>query len=602
MTEIHKALIAESRTGLAALVCRRVSAIAGVQVVVLRAGGANTSTSRTGTEQEIVDTIESESVDTFVYSPLDTKAWDNLPNLVEAEHVFESCAKRNVRQIVLLSSAAVYGADYHNPGLIRESRIAQSRRPNRIAEAWRRLEALANQYLPAGGATLLTILRPVLTPVSGANDWASRLFRKRWAHTVAGFNPTIQLLDPADLAEAIGRAVEGGHRGVFNVAPDRAIPLRRALRVAGVRSVPIPWTLQRLSRAILSRLGCAASTDQLDYLRYSWTACNERSCRALQVAYRSSSLGAAQTLDATRPVPRNGQPADDAFDDYGMDERYIRVGSRRWLGFLNRRYWRIEVDGLEHIPRTGRAVLTGVHRGFMPFDGVMFVHLLSKHLGRIPRFLLHPALIKFPFLADFLTKLGGIVACQDNADHVLQQDEMLGIFPEGIRGAFRLYRDAYTLGRFGRCDFIKMALLNQAPIVPFVFVGTAEMFPILGKFEWSWWKKHTEWPFFPITPTFPLLPVPLPTKWHLQILPPIHLHERYSPEAASDARVVQRIGEEIRQQMQQALQALRARRRSIFCGSIFGSSSPAALPLEPLNSLPTGQPSHVEESVVSAGP
>ena len=218
-----------------------------VQVIALPAEGAATFTPTTGTEQEIVDTIKSDTVDTFVYSPLDIKARNYLPDLVEAERVLAACALSNVRQIVLLSSAAVYGADYHNPGLIRESRIAQSRRPNRIAEAWRRLEELANQYLPAGGATLLTILRPALTPVTGATDWASRLFCKRWALTVAGFNPTIQLLDPADLAEAIGRAVEGGHRGVFNVAPDRAIPLRRALRARG--ACP-PWTLQRLSRAI----------------------------------------------------------------------------------------------------------------------------------------------------------------------------------------------------------------------------------------------------------------------------------------------------------------------------------------------------------------
>jgi hypothetical protein len=96
------------------------------------------------------------------------------------------------------------------------------------------------------------------------------------------------------------------------------------------------------------------------------------------------------------------------------------------------------------------------------------------------------------------------------------------------------------------------------------------MFPILGKLEWSWWKRTTEWPFFPITPTFPLLPVPLPTKWHFQFLPAIHLADHYPPEAAADARIVQRIGEEIRAQMQLALTTLRERRRSIFYGSIFG--------------------------------
>jgi len=224
---------------------------------------------------------------------------------------------------------------------------------------------------------------------------------------------------------------------------------------------------------------------------------------------------------------------------------------------------------LEHIPRDGRAVLVGVHRGFMPFDGVMMVHLLEKHLGRIPRFLMHPGLVKFPVLAPFLTNLGGIIACQENADYVLGRDELLGVFPEGIRGAFRMYREAYVLDRFGRSDFVKMALRHGAPIVPFVILGTAEMFPIFGKIEWSWWKRNTEWPFIPITPTFPLLPIPLPTKWHLQVLPPMRVHELYSPDAADDVRVVGRIGNEVRDRMQQVLNAMRRRRRSVFFGSIF---------------------------------
>src|SRR5690348_4428309 len=128
----------------------------------------------------------------------------------------------------------------------------------------------------------------------------------------------------------------------------------------------------------------------------------------------------------------------------------------------------------------------------------------------------------------------------------LERDEILGIFPEGIRGAFRMYRDAYTLDRFGRSDFVKMALRHRAPIVPFVFLGTAETFPILGRIEWSWWKRSTEWPFIPITPTFPLLPVPLPTKWHLQVLPPLVVPEADDPEAADDPRLVRRIGDEVR--------------------------------------------------------
>ena len=232
-------------------------------------------------------------------------------------------------------------------------------------------------------------------------------------------------------------------------------------------------------------------------------------------------------------------------------------------------YWRIEVAGLEHLPLDGGGVLAGLHRGFMPFDGVMLVHLLSKKTGRIPRILMHPALVKFPFLATFLTRLGGIIACQENADHVLQRGEIVGVFPEGIRGAFRMYDrgNTYRLGKF-RDDYVKTALRYGVPIVPFVTVGPAEIFPILAKIEWPWWKRQTHWPCFPITATWPLLPVPLPTKWHIELLPPITTAE-YSPEAANDRAVVRQISTQVRDSMQTAIDDLRSRRKSIFFGSIF---------------------------------
>jgi 1-acyl-sn-glycerol-3-phosphate acyltransferase len=201
----------------------------------------------------------------------------------------------------------------------------------------------------------------------------------------------------------------------------------------------------------------------------------------------------------------------------------------------------------------------------MPFDGVMALYALVTKRNRIPRFLIHPSLTKFPFLADFMAKLGGIMACQENGDWVLQRDELLGVFPEGIRGAFTMYDRAYTLGKFGRDEFVRMALRNHAPIYPFVTVGSAEIYPILKRVDWSWFKRYTEWPFLPITAA----PFPLPSKWHTQFLPPMHIEQQYGPEAAEDPKIVHRISLEVRQRMQAAIDEMLLRRKSIFYGSIF---------------------------------
>jgi 1-acyl-sn-glycerol-3-phosphate acyltransferase len=279
-------------------------------------------------------------------------------------------------------------------------------------------------------------------------------------------------------------------------------------------------------------------------------------------------LCAADALDDSR--------GPEEFDDFGMDKGYIDAFGRTLFKFLHDRYWRVEVEGLGHVPARGRAVLVGVHRGFMPWDAVMTLHLLARELGRYPRFLIHPGLIKFPFLFNFHTKLGGVVACQENADRVLAREEILAIYPEGIRGAFALYRDAYRLGKFGRDEFVRVALRHGAPIVPFVTLGSAETFPILAKLDWGWWKRRTEWPFFPLTPTWPLAPVPLPSKWHTRFLAPVRVAERYPPEAAENPAAVRAISREVRGRMEESLQEMLRRRKSVFFGSIFGEASAAA--------------------------
>jgi 1-acyl-sn-glycerol-3-phosphate acyltransferase len=541
-----------------------------------------------------------QDIDTVVYSPPPAARRRCVPDLADAEAVFKESARAGVGNFVLLSSAAVYGASHHNVGFLAESRMLLRHDKQSPASRWLELESLAAFYLGDGRETRLVILRPAATPLPRGGDYFSRLLRGRVAVTLAGHDPSLQLLSPEDLADAVRLAVEARARGIYNVAPDGVVPLRAALRRSGVKRLPVPRTLQRLARPALARAGLCHPAEQLDYVRYSWTVSNEKIKTELGFAPRRSSAEAVREFraarvddrarDAARRTPAGsgdapggpretdapgGPRAAEEFDDFGMDKGYIDAFGRTLFKFLHDRYWRVEVEGLGHVPARGRAVLVGVHRGFMPWDAVMTLHLLARELRRYPRFLIHPGLIRFPFLFNFHTKLGGVVACQENADRVLSRDEILAIYPEGIRGAFALYRDAYRLGKFGRDEFVRMALRRRAPIVPFVTVGSAETFPILAKLDWGWWKRRTEWPFFPLTPTWPLAPVPLPSKWHTQFLAPVHVGHDYPPEAADDPAAVRALSREVKGRMEGALREMLRRRKSVFFGSIFGEASAA---------------------------
>ncbi len=505
-----------------------------------------------------VDRAAFERFDTLVLSPLSPEGPGIGPDLALARALAERLAAIPFQQVIVVSSAAVYPPDHHNVGLLGEDAFIAAGR-SEIADAWREAERVVRVIGERGAVR--TVLRPAA--VLDGGDYFSRLMTGRVAVTYPGHDPTIQLLSPHDLAGAIAAAIAARADGVYNVAPAGGIPLKRALRLARVPRLPIARKLQGAARAVLAPAGLAVPADQVKYIQYSWTVSGDKARETLGF---TASRSSAQAIDELTGSASGALPA---FDEYGMDPEWIGWYCRTVAHFLHEYYWRVELQGLEHVPRQGRGVLVGMHRGFMPFDGVMALYVLVRRMGRIPRFLIHPSLTKFPFLADFMAKLGGLMACQDNADYVLTGDELLGVFPEGIRGAFTMYRRAYTLGKFGRDEFVRMALRNRAPILPFVTVGSAEIYPILGRVDWAWFKRYTEWPFLPLTPS----PVPLPSKWHTRFLPAVHVEEKYPPEAAGDPAIVRAISVEVRQQMQAVIDDMLLRRRSIFAGSIFGPTT-----------------------------
>jgi 1-acyl-sn-glycerol-3-phosphate acyltransferase len=143
----------------------------------------------------------------------------------------------------------------------------------------------------------------------------------------------------------------------------------------------------------------------------------------------------------------------------------------------------------------------------------------------------------------------------------------VGVFPEGVKGVGKRYRDRYKLARFGRGGFVRLALRTGAPIVPCAVVGAEEIHPVLAKADWL--GKPLGLPYFPITPSFPLLGplgfVPLPTKWSIDFADPIPTTS-YGPEGAEDPILVNHLSEQVRSLIQRMIDGRLARRRSIWFG------------------------------------
>ena len=216
-------------------------------------------------------------------------------------------------------------------------------------------------------------------------------------------------------------------------------------------------------------------------------------------------------------------------DEFGMDlDLLVRV--QRLLDLLFDHYWRVQVRGIEHLPRAGPCLLVSNRSGLLPYDGLMLAHAIGRARPAWPRarFLVADWLMTLPFAQPGLTRLGGVRACPENADRLLRMGSPVIAFPEGAKGAAKVFRDRYRLQRFGRGGAIRSALAARVPLVPVAIVGAEEAHPILFKSD-SALSRALGLPFVPVTPTFPLLGplglLPLPTGWRIAIGEPMPLPE-----------------------------------------------------------------------------
>jgi 1-acyl-sn-glycerol-3-phosphate acyltransferase len=255
-------------------------------------------------------------------------------------------------------------------------------------------------------------------------------------------------------------------------------------------------------------------------------------------------------------------------DEFGLDPVY-EARLRPVLDFLYRTWFRVDVHGIENVPTDGRCILVANHSGVLPFDGLMVRTAVRREqpAARDVRWLAEDFVYHLPFLGAFINRIGAVRACQENAERLLRREECILVFPEGVKGTGKLYKDRYKLQRFGRGGFVKLALRTRAPVIPVSIVGAEETSPLLYRFEYL--TRAIGLPFVPITPTFPALGpvglVPAPSKWTIEFGAPITL-DGHGPEAADDALLVGRLSERVRGAIQQSLDARIAARKSVFRG------------------------------------
>ena len=257
-------------------------------------------------------------------------------------------------------------------------------------------------------------------------------------------------------------------------------------------------------------------------------------------------------------------------DDWGRSER-VYAALEPMLNFYYRYWFRCEVEGIEHVPANGGALLVSNHSGALPPDAPMIMQAIrNEHPSPRPLYMMGEHWFKgYPGVGMLTTKIGLVAAHPANAHRLLHDEGKLAlVFPEGQKGSRKVYWQRYRLRRFGRGGFVKTAIRAGVPIVPIAVVGAEEAMPIFAHVKAL--ERLTGLIYFPINHAFPHFGLAaalmyMPAKFRIRFLEPVHFEER-GVEAADDVAFVQQAADDVRSRIQGSLNSMLRERKSVWFG------------------------------------
>lgn len=217
-----------------------------------------------------------------------------------------------------------------------------------------------------------------------------------------------------------------------------------------------------------------------------------------------------------------------------------------------RAYTRLKVSGLEHVPATGPGLIVGNHTGWLGLDYALTALSVHEHHDRVVRGMAHAAWFKNRATAEFARKCGIVEVSKTAVRDALAEGELVMMFPEGERGAFRPGSD-YELEPFAR-GFVRVALETGVPVVPVAILGGAESNPVGRRIE-GYEDLLQLRGGLPVPKNL----LPKPVKWRIRFLEPLDLSE-YGPDDVDDREAVHAIAASTRQRIQDELRALQEER------------------------------------------
>ena len=246
------------------------------------------------------------------------------------------------------------------------------------------------------------------------------------------------------------------------------------------------------------------------------------------------------------------------YDAFGLHPEFIRFGAglTRWP---YEAYFRVISKGSESIPKHGAAILAANHSGNLPIDGMMLWHdvLRNTNPPRVARGIADHFVPSLPFIGTLFSRGGMVGGSRGNVRTLLENGELLMIFPEGTPGIIKPFSKRYQLQKF-RVGHAELAIRNQVPIIPVGIIGAEEQLPSIVS------SQRLGQIFGIEAVPIPLFPLPLPVRYRIFYGEAITEHLSMDVLMADDPDVVSQLAQNVQQCVHDLIQQGLRERKGIF--------------------------------------
>jgi UDP-glucose 4-epimerase len=258
--------------------------------------------------------VRSVGIDTVVHTLTRIDSFDMDPrrahemNVIGTLNLLAGCAGADspVRRFVLKSSGHVYGARADLPMGIREDHRLDSNSRHQFVRDIVEVESYVSDFATRNPSIDILVLRFSNSLNPQEPQPLARYLDLEVVPTVAGYDPSLQLIHRDDCVEAMVLATKRGPAGAYNIAPTGAEPLSQLLDAAGKLHLPLipPFGIE-IAAVAMRKSGLAFLSPQLlDLLRWGRTLASAKAARELGFRAARDTRSAYEDFIQQRRVQR----------------------------------------------------------------------------------------------------------------------------------------------------------------------------------------------------------------------------------------------------------------------------------------------------------